>query len=203
MREHSARGFWLLLCLLASAAVLVSACETTDDPASSPTTAANRATSPAVDSDMALSTPQRDVLPGAVPTRTLGPIVSFTPKFTATPIPSSTPTPTITLTPTETTEPPTVTPTLTPSPSPTASGAIRSTSAQVNVREEPNGDVVQSIPNGSELGVLDIQEGENGFDWYQVSYLPEDGEELRGWVRADLVETDFVPPAAQDRKSVV
>lgn len=127
-----------------------------------------------------------------VPTRTLGPIVSFTPRFTATAIPSATFTPSLTPEPTLTPVPPTATPTETPTPTPTVAGRIRSTE-NVNLREGPGSDyaIVVSVPPGTELGVLGIQTDERGREWYKVAYTDEDGETRNLWIFAALVETGF------------
>ncbi len=128
----------------------------------------------------------------SVPTRTLGPIVSFTPRFTATPIPSATFTPSLTPVPSETPVPATFTPTLTLTPTPTVSGAVRSTE-NVNLREGPGTDfpIVFSVPPGADLGVVGIQTDADGREWYKVAYADEDGEIQYLWVYARLIETDF------------
>jgi hypothetical protein len=114
----------------------------------------------------------------------------MTPAFTATPIPSETPTPSITPIPTETLLAASLTPTLAPTATATVSGVI-SSNQNVNIRSGPNGDVVGSMPPGTEFGVLSIETDERGFAWYQISYLNEDDEIALGWVRANLVLTDF------------
>lgn len=127
------------------------------------------------------------------PTRTLGPIVSFTPRFTATPIPSATYTPSVTPAPTQTRVPPTLTPTETPSPTATVDGVIRSTE-NVNLREGPGTDyrIVMSLPSGTELGVLGIQTNAQGQDWYKVAVTDEDGETQNVWAFAQLIDTNFM-----------
>jgi uncharacterized protein YraI len=128
-----------------------------------------------------------------LPTRTLGPIVSFTPRFTATPIPSATYTPSITPIPSDTSEPPTLTPTLTPTATPTVAGVIRSTN-NVNLREGPGTDyaAVLSVAPGTELGVVGLQTDAAGRDWYKVAFTDEDGQTQYLWVSATLVETNFM-----------
>jgi|AMZC01.1.fsa_nt_AMZC01002868.1_3 uncharacterized protein YraI len=128
----------------------------------------------------------------SVPTRTLGPIVSFTPRFTATPIPSATYTPSLTPTVTDTPVPPSPTPTVTPTPTPTMSGVIRSTE-NVNLRSGPgtNYEIVLSVRPGTELGVLGMQTDSRGREWYKVAYTDEDGEVQYLWVLGALIETDF------------
>ena len=79
MRKVTAWGFWFVIIVLM---VLLAACDEVDP----------QPTAPAADNQAVLSPP----------TRTLGPIVSFTPRFTATPIPSATFTPSITPVPTDT-----------------------------------------------------------------------------------------------------
>lgn len=128
----------------------------------------------------------------AVPTRTLGPIVSFTPRFTATPIPSATYTPSLTPTATETPVPPSATPTITPTVTPTVSGIIRSTE-NVNLRSGPgtNYEIVLSVRPGTELGVLGMQTDSRGREWYKVAYTAEDGEVQYLWVLGALIDTNF------------
>lgn len=128
----------------------------------------------------------------SVPTRTLGPIVSFTPRFTATPIPSATFTPSLTPTATATPIPPSPTPTITPTLTPTMSGVIRSTE-RVNLREGPGTDydIVLSVQPGTELGILGTQTDSRGREWYKVAYTDDDGEVQYLWVLGALVETDF------------
>ncbi len=127
-----------------------------------------------------------------IPTRTLGPIVSFTPRFTATPIPSATFTPSATPIPTDTPVPPTHTPTDTPTLTPTVEGVIRSTE-NVNLREGPgiNYDIVRSVSPGTDLGILGVQTDARGREWYKVAYTDDDGEVLHAWVFAALIDTDF------------
>lgn len=134
-----------------------------------------------------------------VPTRTLGPIVSFTPRFTATPIPSITFTPSHTPTLTQTSVPPTLTPTSSATPTPTVSGVIRSTE-NVNLREGPgtNYDIVLSAPPGTELGVLGMQTDTQDREWYKVAITDDDGTLQYVWVFATLIETDFADVVGQD-----
>lgn len=128
----------------------------------------------------------------SVPTRTLGPIVSFTPRFTATPVPSITFTPSHTPSPTLTTVPPTVTSTPTPTLTPTISGVIRSVE-NVNLREGPGTtyDIVEIAPPGTDLGVLGIQTDAQDNVWYKIALTDEDGDIQTAWVIASLVDTDF------------
>lgn len=127
------------------------------------------------------------------PTRTLGPIVSFTPRFTATPIPSATYTPSVTPVPTDTLVPPTLTATQTPSPTATVEGVIRSTE-NVNLREGPGTDyrIILSVSPGTELGVLGIQTNSQGQDWYKVAVIDDDGEPRNLWAFAQLIDTNFM-----------
>lgn len=146
----------------------------------------------------------------AVPTRTLGPIVSFTPRFTATPIPSATFTPSLTPTATETAVPPSATPTITPTVTPTVSGIIRSTE-NVNLRSGPgtNYEIVLSVRPGTELGVLGMQTDSRGREWYKVAYADDDGEVQYLWVLGALIDTNFAslrnlvetPPATSSAAS--
>jgi uncharacterized protein YraI len=125
----------------------------------------------------------------------LGPIVSYTPRFTATPIPSITPTPSITpiasatpIVPTDTPQPPTPVPTI----APTASGVIRS-SQTVNLREGPgtNYPVVANVRPGTEVGVVGVQTDAAGRAWYKVAYTAPDGTEQSLWVLGSLLTTDY------------
>jgi uncharacterized protein YgiM (DUF1202 family) len=136
--------------------------------------------------------PQNEEVLG-LPTRTVKPIVSFTPRFTATPIPSITFTPSNTPNPTDTSLPPTLTLTPSPTVTPTIGGVIIS-NENVNLREGPGFDynVALSVAPGTELGVLSLQTDTRGFDWYEVSYVDEEGTPQRYWVRVNLVDTTKV-----------
>jgi uncharacterized protein YgiM (DUF1202 family) len=162
------KRIWLLIVLL----VFLAACDQVETPSASPSGAQN---------DAILS----------LPTRTLGPIVSFTPRFTATPIPSATLTPSDTPTPTLTPIPATATPTRTLTPTPTVQGVIRSTE-NVNLRSGPSLDypVVVSVPPGTPLGVLGMQADSQNREWYKVAY-DDDGEMRYLWIYSNLVETNF------------
>ncbi len=170
MRKRFCKWFWPIT--LAALAIALAACDTVET--GTPTAA--------TEGDAVLT----------VPTRTLGPIVSFTPRFTATPIPSATYTPSLTPVSSDTPVPPTLTPTLTLTPTPTVSGAVRSTE-NVNLREGPGTDypIVFSVPPGTDLGVVGIQTDADGREWYKVAYEDEDGEIQYLWVYARLIETDF------------
>jgi len=144
---------------------------------------------------------------GSLPTRTVKPIVSFTPRFTATPLPSMTFTPSATPRATNTPVPPTETPTPAPSPTPTVVGEIRSTE-RVNLREGPgfNNPIVLCVPSGTQLGVIGMQQDNEGRLWYKVVYTDENGDEQRLWVLARLVITDYEqviaqPPATEPPQS--
>lgn len=169
MRRVTGWSIWLLILVLAA---MLAACDEID----------TAPTAQAPDDQAVLS----------LPTRTLGPIVSFTPRFTATPIPSATFTPSITPLPTDTVQPPTATPTTTPTPTATVSGVIRS-SQNVNLREGPGTDyrVVANISPGTELGVLGIQTDARGQDWYKIAYTDDDGDAQSAWVFAPLIDTTF------------
>lgn len=134
----------------------------------------------------------------SLPTRTVKPIVSFTPRFTATPLPSMTFTPSATPRATNTPAPPTATPTEVPSPTPTASGEIRSTQ-NVNLREGPglNSTIARTVPSGTEVGVVGMQNDAEGRLWYKVSLTDDDGEQQLLWVLARLVQTDYETIIAQ------
>lgn len=180
---------WTVCLLVCLAVVALAACEPAeDDPASAPTAPDQGNTGNAAN-------------PGAavVPTWTVEPIVSYTPKYTATPIPSLTPTPTISPVPPTATLTETPTQTYTPTVTPTVSGELQSASQRgINLRSEPglDQDIVVNVDVGAEVGVLDMQPHDDGYDWYQVSYF--DGEdEYIGWVRGDLILTDFDPALVQ------
>ncbi len=165
------RPCWTLL-LLVCLALLVSACQSEE----------TQTPSPQAQGDVALNQP----------TRTVKPIVSFTPRFTATPLPSTTPFPSNTPRATETLAPPTTTPTLTPSPTPTASGVIRSNQS-VNLRDGPGSDqpVVTAVAPGLEVGVLRAKTDDSGATWYEVAVEDDDGNMQRLWVRGDLIDTNY------------
>jgi uncharacterized protein YraI len=169
MREHFRQSIWIL----AGVALLLAACD--EVKTGSPTQSG-------ADNEPILG----------LPTRTLGPIVSFTPRFTATPIPSITFTPSDTPTPTLTIVPPTLTRTPTPTLTPTVAGVIRSTE-NVNLREGPGTDfpIVVSMPPGTELGVLGVLTDDQSREWYKVSFITDDGEIQSAWVFSNLVETEF------------
>ena len=156
-----------------------------------------------VPSDAPATSPQSEAILRP-PTRTVKPIVSFTPRFTATPFPSATHTPSVTSTITSTEVPPTLTTTPSPTLTPTIEGVIQSTE-NVNLRSGPgvDYDIVVSASPGTELGVLNRQIGDDGGVWYEVAYETETGDILNLWVSADLVRTDFDelinrPPATTD-----
>ena len=136
--------------------------------------------------------PTENAMVANLPTRTIKPIVSFTPRFTATPIPSATLTPSHTPTETSTAVPPTVTPTVTPTITPTVSGVVRST-RNVNLREGPGEEypIVRSVTPGTEMGVLGRQIDDSDREWYKVLLVDEDGEEVRLWIYGSLFETSF------------
>lgn len=135
---------------------------------------------------------------GSLPTRTVKPIVSFTPRFTATPLPSLTFTPSVTPRATETPVPPSATPTEAPSPTPTVEGEIRSTE-NVNLRVGPglNSAIARTVRSGTQVGVIGMQTDAEGRLWYKVVLTGESGEEERLWVLARLVRTDYETVVAQ------
>ena len=125
------KGFrWTTLLLFACTLILLAACE---EVAQSPT--------PEDSSSSAVL---------SVPTRTVKPIVGYTPRFTATPLPSTTPTASNTPVATETPIPPTPTNTPTPTLTPTIGGEILS-NTNVNLREGPSlsSPVVLNVPPGT------------------------------------------------------
>ena len=114
-------------------------------------------------------------------TATLLPIVSHTPRLTATPIPTRTPLPTFTYTPSPTTPAPSATNTLAPTVTPTVVGIIQSLQ-RVNIRNGPgvDFDFFVSLPPGT--GVQIIGQNAEG-TWYNVRL--DDGDE--GWVASRLL----------------
>lgn len=168
MRKHLGWVFLLILAVI----LLLTACEET--PTETPPSAAQTG------------------LLGGQPTRTVKPIVSFTPRFTATSIPSETPIPSTTPLPTATPIPPTVTATPTPTSTPTIAGVIQA-NENVNLRTGPgfDYDIAVSVPPGTDLGVLRLKTDERGYDWYEVAYTSDEGEVQRLWARTNLVDTDF------------
>lgn len=173
MRNHTGWRVRLTLGLLGVLLLILTACDEVNDgtPAPIPT-----------DGQVVLN----------LPTRTLPPVVSETPRFTATPIPSSTPIPSVTPTPTPI--PPTLTKTPTPTPTltPTVSGEVQS-ARTVNLRSGPgiDYDVVAVVPPGTQIGVIGIQTDETGADWFKIVYTDDDGETSTVWVLAALVDTDY------------
>ncbi len=163
---------WWRLILLACLIPLVAACEAGE----------TQTPSPQSPGEVALSQP----------TRTVKPIVSFTPRFTATPLPSNTPVPSHTPTPTNTLEPPTETPRPSPTPTATAFGVIRS-SQNVNLRDGPGSDqpVVTAISPGTEVGVLRTKADASGADWYEITLVDDEGNMQRLWVFGALLDTNY------------
>ncbi|MBC7872111.1 MAG: SH3 domain-containing protein, partial [Chitinophagaceae bacterium] len=125
----------------------------------------------------------------AIPTDTLAPIVSRTPRFTATPIISRTPLPTFTPIPSETPIPPTPSNTLEPTATPPIIGIINSLQS-VNVRAGPStaDDAILALNPGTGVEVLGTNiEG----NWYNIR--TEEGDE--GWVSSGLVRLQPTPTA--------
>jgi uncharacterized protein YraI len=125
----------------------------------------------------------------SVPTNTLAPIVSFTPKYTATLPPTETPIPSITPTASDTIppEPPSDTPTLTPTAS--TIGTVNFTSPTANLRSGPGQQfgVIIGLKAGTRLIVLgtDTTKG-----WYNIRL--EDGSR-EGWLASNLVTVSNAP----------
>lgn len=172
------RTRWMIVLLALIVAFAAAACEGTNPDSAAPTEQNGEVVS--------------------LPTRTVKPIVSFTPRFTATPLPSMTFTPSATPRATDTPAPPTATPTEVPSPTPTAAGEIRSTQ-NVNLREGPglNAAIAQTVPSGTEVGVIGMQSDAEGRLWYKVALTEESGEPQLLWVLARLVQTDYETIIAQ------
>lgn len=122
-----------------------------------------------------------------IPTDTLAPLVSLTPRFTATIATTRTPLPTFTLTPSQTSIPPTPSDTFTPTEIPAIYGIISSLQ-RVNVREGPgtNFDDIEALDAGTQVEIL----GQNPEgSWFNVRL--EDGRE--GWANATLVRVEPTP----------
>lgn len=172
------RTRWMIVVLALSVAFAAAACEGADSDSAAPT--------------------QQNGEVVSLPTRTVKPIVSFTPRFTATPLPSMTFTPSATPRATDTPAPPTATPTAVPSPTPTAAGEILSTQ-NVNLREGPglNAAIARTVPSGTEVGVIGMQSDAEGRLWYKVALTDENGEQQLLWVLARLVQTDYETIIAQ------
>ncbi len=125
----------------------------------------------------------------SVPTNTLAPIVSFTPKYTATlpptvtPIPSVTPTPLDTLPPAPASDTPTLTPTA------STIGTVNFTSPTANLRSGPGQrfGVIIGLKAGTRLIVLGTNDSK---DWYNVRL--EDGSR-EGWLASNLVTVSNAP----------
>lgn len=115
-------------------------------------------------------------------TNTLSPIVSTTPRFTATLEPTGTLIPTVTSSPTETLPPATPTPTATVTATPAIRGTVNFTGQPVNLRNGPGQtfSVIQGVPGGTTLTVLGLNDGK---DWYNVRL--DSGTE--GWLAVALV----------------
>jgi hypothetical protein len=123
-----------------------------------------------------------------LPTATLGlPIVSLTPRFTATPFNSRTPLPTPTYTPSITPIPPTSTNTPTVTPTPVISGIVASLQS-VNLRTGPGESysAFQALTPGT--GVVILGRNDDG-SWYNVQLT--DGTE--GWMSARLLRVNEPP----------
>jgi hypothetical protein len=123
-------------------------------------------------------------IPTAVPTDTPTITPSLTP--TLTPVP-----PTATLTPTSTTTP-TMTPTSTLSPTPTPVLALvqASTGGGAFIRNQPAGEIITIVANGSLMQVLPETVEEDGVTWVHV--ISPDGVE--GWMVQGLLVTATPAP---------
>lgn len=117
----------------------------------------------------------------SLPTSTLAPPVSKTPRFTATPVPTRTPLPTFTFTPSNTPVTPTPSNTPTPSATPPVTGIVASLET-VNVREGPGVTFRAMTALVPGTGVEILAENPDG-RWLNIKM--EDGRE--GWISASLV----------------
>ena len=126
-------------------------------------------------------------LPTPIPSSTPTATATFT--VTPTPVP-----PTATLTPTLTPVPPTSTPTpsITPTPTPTPVFAIveAGDSGGAFIRDEPDGDIITLVANGTIVQVLPEPEDVNGFIWQRV--ITPDG--LEGWILQTLLVSPSPTP---------
>ncbi len=122
-----------------------------------------------------------------VATDTLAPLVTFTPRFTATAVPSRTPLPTFTLTPSDTPISPTPSDTPTASATPVQTGIIASLET-VNVREGPSvgASAIVALKPGTGVQVLATSPDAK---WFNIRM--EDGRE--GWIAASLVRLNPMP----------
>jgi hypothetical protein len=129
--------------------------------------------------------------PTSPPTNTVVPIISMTPRFTATLIPTSTFIPSITVSPTNTAIPPTFAQPATLTPTPVVSGSIVPNSGSINMRAGPgtNFKVLQRVDAGTTLQIIAANETR---DWYMVRL--DDG--TSGWIMESLLlisDVDRVP----------
>jgi hypothetical protein len=116
-----------------------------------------------------------------IPTQTLAPILSLTPRFTATLVPTRTPSLTQSPIPSDTPIPPTATQSPTPTPTPPILGSVFSVQA-INMRGGPglNFDALSALPPGTGFQILGTNpEG----SWFNIRL--DNGDE--GWVSAALV----------------
>ena len=151
-------------------------------------------------------------------TPSLTPTATITPSWTWTPSPTWTPsfTPTASLTPTATETPtetytPSVTPTITSTPTETHTPTITTTpqalcrvivdnSEPIFLREEPTtvSTSLASLPFGTQMDAIERtpQRGQPTAPlWYKVRVILDDGRQLEGYVRSDLVgEVTTCPP---------
>jgi len=122
-------------------------------------------------------------IPTPIPTATFTPSPTPTPTLTPVP-PTATPTPTLTPTSTRT---PTVTPTLTPTP------VVAVVLVQVGdggfIREEPGGQILSTITNGTSVQVLPETEEVDGRVWVRVA-APGG---INGWMLLQLLVTATPP----------
>lgn len=123
----------------------------------------------------------------------LPPILTETPRVTATLTPSNTPTASDTPEPTGTPTPvtPTSTPSYTPTP-PVVAPIISNTN--VNIREEDNfsAEVLTSVEPGTQV---EVQYSNEAGDFIFVRFIDDEGQLIEGWVDARLIDVGtFVPP---------
>ncbi|MFN8373403.1 MAG: SH3 domain-containing protein [Anaerolineae bacterium] len=129
-----------------------------------------------------------DTQSSGVPTDTLAPIPSHTPRYTATPEATLTPLPTFTFTPSETPIPPTPSDTPSPTPTPVIVGIVNSAATAVNVRSGPGEtyDIVTTLNPGT--GVTVLSQSPDGA-WYLIEM--ENGDQ--GWISTRLLRVEEPP----------
>jgi hypothetical protein len=86
----------------------------------------------------------------------------------------------------------------------TRTGTLKSNDSSansVNIRHAANGDFKTSLPNGTQVSVIQASAAPdvNGFKWYKISYAP--ANEL-GWVRDDVIVIKDEPTGREQETEV-